>query len=548
MSIWVAEINGKVVKSIVDRDVNKFMKRIIALCFFSFPASAVNSGLDYFQQLLACSYRERITEYFHDNYLQKMYYYKICNLDSRISNPDQRLTDDAEKWSTALANLYLSFAKPLLDIFLFSAKLAEGVGWLGTGMLIVWYFMFGLFRKIVSPAFGRLLAIEQKIEGEYRHKHQGILAHSEEIAFYNGDNWEQTRVNGKFEELVSHIKYTLYKKFKMGIFDSMLIKYGAVCVGYTIVGLPVFGPGREEYLKKINYSATQITRDYVKNSSLLINLSKAIGKIMVFTYKGTQDLAGYTTLINELDVVLKDLKHGEFQRTQVAKEVTPDKIETVKGGVKAIKAQQQAMPNKMCNMGDPNSIITADFIKFENIPLISPDGEVMLENMNFEVQPGHHLMISGPNGCGKSSLFRIMGQLWPINSGKLYKPAGHNIFYIPQRPYLPVGTLRDQLIYPDSPAEAKAKGMTDDDLMEILKTVRLEYIPPREGGFGKISEWNDVLSGGEKQRMAIGRLIYHKPTYAILDECTSAVSIDVEGHLYNHMKGKGITMITVSHR
>jgi ABC-type uncharacterized transport system fused permease/ATPase subunit len=179
---------------------------------------------------------------------------------------------------------------------------------------------------------------------------------------------------------------------------------------------------------------------------------------------------------------------------------------------------------------------------------LSPNGDVLVEKMNFEIRPGMNLMITGPNGCGKSSLFRIMGQLWPVTGGTLYKPALDKIFYIPQRPYLPSGTLRDQLIYPHSIEEMHERGVTDKDLEDILLIVKLEYIAPREGGFDKDNDWNDVLSGGEKQRMAMGRLIYHKPTYAILDECTSAVSMDVEGLLYTHMKNQGITLITVSHR
>jgi len=105
------------------------------------------------------------------------------------------------------------------------------------------------------------------------------------------------------------------------------------------------------------------------------------------------------------------------------------------------------------------------------------------------------------------------------------------------------------VIYPHSIAEMEAKGVTEDDLLVIMENVRLTHVIEREkGGWNTFNDWSDVLSGGEKQRIAMARLIYHKPLYAILDECTSAVSIDVEGHLYTYMKEKGITLITVSHR
>lgn len=87
---------------------------------------------------------------------------------------------------------------------------------------------------------------------------------------------------------------------------------------------------------------------------------------------------------------------------------------------------------------------------FENVPIISPNGDTLIDNMSFKIEPGMHLMIAGPNGCGKSSLFRILGELWPATGGIIHKPATDQIFYIPQRPYLPNGTLRDQLIYPDT--------------------------------------------------------------------------------------------------
>jgi ATP-binding cassette, subfamily D (ALD), member 3 len=167
---------------------------------------------------------------------------------------------------------------------LFSRKLAELVGWEGPFMTAGWYLFSGCIIRMISPPFGKMTAVEQQLEGEYRSKHNDLINHSEEIAFYNGSDWEKTKINNKFYQLHDHIKSVLYKRFLMGIFDSMLVKYGAVMVGYAVVGLPVFGPGRHKYLKSIGNDTSKITKDFVRNSSLLINLAKAIGRVVV-SYK-----------------------------------------------------------------------------------------------------------------------------------------------------------------------------------------------------------------------------------------------------------------------
>lgn len=279
----------------------------------------MNSGIDYFQKLLALSFRKRLTRHFHREYLKNMHYYKICNLDNRIDVPDQRLTNDAALWAQSLSSLYLNTAKPILDLVFFTRKLSELVGYEGPALAYGWYVLAGILIKNVSPSFGKLTAQEQDLEGNYRKLHTELISHAEEIAFYEGHHWERKQLDTGMGKLYRHIRMVLKKKFWMGIIDSMLVKYGAVMIGYAVVGLPVFGPNSAQYLASRGNDSAQITKDYVRNSSLLINLAKAIGRLVV-SYKEIQNLAGFTTLVWEMDEVLKDLSQGKYKRVMVTED------------------------------------------------------------------------------------------------------------------------------------------------------------------------------------------------------------------------------------
>lgn len=521
LSIQLAEVNGGVVHGIINRNNKKFVQGLFTILLYAVPSSVINSLLEYLMVIISLCFRERLTKHYHDRYIHDKFFYQICNLDDRILNPDQRLAVDIQKWAISLSNLYSNFSKPLLDIILFSRKLGNLVGAAGVALPFVWYGFSACLLRYISPSFGTLTAIRQKLEGEYRGQHFDILSHSEEIAFYNGGKWEQKRITTTFNKLYDHCLSIIKKQFWMGIFDSMLVKYGSYYGGYLVLGMPVFGPGRKKYIESNGGDKSRITGDYVRNTSLLINLSKAIGKVII-SYKELQNLAGYTTLLDELEEVLNDLNEGKYQRTMI----NPDLVK------------------------ERGTYEHDDHVlRMEKVPILAPNGDILMKEVSFEIRQNMHLMVDGPNGCGKSSVFRIMGELWPLFAGVITKPMKEaSIFYVPQVPYLPKGSLREQIIYPDQKLQMIKKKYNDKKLMDILKILKIDHIVEREGGLNTVRNWTDVLSGGEKQRMAIARLYYHRPTFAILDECTSAVSVDAEDVIYNEAKKRGITIITVSHR
>ncbi|KAF6343921.1 ATP binding cassette subfamily D member 3 [Rhinolophus ferrumequinum] len=416
--VWMIQ-NGTLIESGIIGRSRKDFKRYLFNFIAAMPLiSLVNNFLKFGLNELKLCFRVRLTKHLYEEYLQAFTYYKMGNLDNRIANPDQLLTQDVEKFCNSVVDLYSNLSKPFLDIVLYIFKLTSAIGAQGPASMMAYLLVSGLFLTRLRRPIGKMTITEQKYEGEYR---------------------------------------------------------------------------------------------YV-NSRLITN--------------------SFTARISELMQVLKDLNHGKYERTMVSQQ---------ERGTEAA----QVIPL----IPGAGEIINVDnIIKFDHVPLATPNGDILIRDLNFEVRSGANVLICGPNGCGKSSLFRVLGELWPLFGGRLTKPERGKLFYVPQRPYMTLGTLRDQVIYPDGREDQKKKGISDFVLKEYLDNVQLGHILEREGGWDSVQDWMDVLSGGEKQRMAMARLFYHKPQFAILDECTSAVSVDVEGYIYSHCRKVGITLFTVSHR
>merc|ERR1711939_674490 len=206
-------------------------------------------------------------------------------------------------------------------------------------------------------------------------------------------------------------------------------------------------------------------------------------------------------------------------------------------------------PRSKKTIAGAGQVVVGPVVKFTNVQLVSPDGRHLVKNpLNFEVPPGTNIMVTGPNGCGKSSLFRVLGELWPPYSGVVTKPAKSDIMFVPQKPYLVMGSLRDQVIYPDNQQTMASKGVSDEDLRALLALVDPPGTILRQWSFDHEMNWALTLSGGQKQRVAMARMFYHLPAYAILDECTSAMSDDITDKIYETCSSLRITLFTIAHQ
>ncbi|MPC33602.1 ATP-binding cassette sub-family D member 3 [Portunus trituberculatus] len=374
-------------------------------CDEGWAISLVNNVLKYGLNELKLRFRTRLSTHLYERYLRGFTYYKMSNLDNRISNADQLLTQDVEKFCDS-----------------------------APGVMILYLLLSGTLLTHLRRPISRLTVTEQRLEGDFRYVNSRLITNSEEVAFYQGNKREKKNIDTSFMRL-----------------------------------------------------------DYYRSGRMLVKLAEAIGRLVLAGRELTR-LAGFTARVQELLTVLKDLNVGQYQRTMVENRASSDNL--------SLLALQ---PGRGLVVNEDN------VIRFEHVPLVTPNGDVLVQELNFEVQ-----------------------------SGKL--------FYIPQRPYMTIGTLRDQVIYPDSNSDMTSRGVSDDDLRELLGRVQLTHILDRECGWDATADWMDVLSGGEKQRIAMARLFYHKPQFAILDECTSAVSVDVEDAMYQYCRQVGITLFTVSHR
>ncbi|KAJ4366410.1 ATP-binding cassette long-chain fatty acid transporter pxa1 [Neocucurbitaria cava] len=541
LSLVVARLDGEIVRDLVAGNGKAFLWGICKWLGVGTFSSYTNAMIKFLQSKVSIAFRTRLTRYIHDLYLNDhLNYYKLSNLDGGVGvGADQYITQDLTLFCASAASLYSSLGKPFVDLCVFNYQLYRSLGPLALTGLLSNYFLTATILRRLSPPFGKLKAVEGRREGEFRALHSRLIANAEEVAFYGGDQMEKHFLERGFKDLKHWMEGIYSLKIRYNMLEDFVLKYSWSAFGYLITSLPVFLPawgglggapelsGGEKTLRERSRM-----KDFITNKRLMLSLADAGGRMM-YSIKDLSELAGYTSRVYTLISTLHRV-HAD-----------------------AYYPPPGTRP-ELYSVSDVQGTLHKGFdgIRLEHVPVVAPalhpmGGDELLESLSFIVHSGEHLLITGPNGCGKSAVSRIVAGLWPTYRGLVSRPRSigtDGIMFLPQRPYLSTGTLRDQVIYPHTDADMKAAGRRDFELSQILEEAKLGYIPDREGGWDTKKVWKDVFSGGEKQRVGIARLLYHEPRYAFVDEGTSAVSSDVEGLLYERAKAKGITLITISTR
>ncbi|GAA5995368.1 uncharacterized protein JCM10292_005128 [Rhodotorula paludigena] len=554
LSLLVAQLDGKLVGDLVSANGKGFLRGLCYWFLLAVPSVYTNAMIRFLQSKLSISFRTRLTRYVHDLYLDRNNtFYRVVNLDARIgaSGADQFVTTDINRFCETLSALYSNISKPSLDLILFNIQLGRSIGGKGSVGLFLSYLATAWILRKVTPAFGKLAAIEAKLEGDFRAAHARLIINSEEVAFYDGAPIEKDILTKSYLRLIKHVN-SIYKiRILYGMTEDMVVKYAWSAAGYVLIAIPVFFPKAREMANAAankakeaakarddGLSISQRTENYISNRRLLLSLADAGGRLML-SWKDLSELAGSTSRVYTLLSTLHDLSSAQY-----ASLPRPDDLPT-----DAPFYDLGTLNGRLVDDAPPD-----EGVSFDKVPIVAPapgvarGGEELVKQLTMRVKPGEHLLVTGGNGSGKTAIARVLAGLWPVFEGVVARPDDSRIVFLPQRPYLSAGSLRDQIIYPHSYPDFVKSGKTDDDLMDILRKVHLAYLPEREGGYDVRKEWKDILSGGEKQRMGMARLFYHLPKYGVLDECTSAVSTDVEGSMYQHAKDVGITLITISHR
>ncbi len=442
----------------------------------------------YVQNYLGMRWREWLTGEFLNNYFANRSYYEI-EATSQIDNPDQRIMEDIRSFTRTSLTFLLIVLGSLMDLVSFT-----GILW-SKSVLLVWVVLgYSVIGTVLTALIGRRLVRlnfnQLRYEADFRYSLVHVRDNTESIAFYQGEASEKASIAGRFRDVLRNFGLLIGWQRNLSFFTTAY-SYLPVVLPFLVLFPQYFG-GSIEYgdMVQANFAFTQV---YTALSLIVAQIEQI-----------TNFAAGVERLSTFADAIVPE-------RALAAP------------GIKTEKAERVALTH---------------------MTLLTPNrARTLIRDLTLDLHDSDNLVVVGQSGVGKSSLLRAVAGLWTQGEGVVRRPPLEEMFFLPQKPYMVLGSLRDQLLYPRLERE-----ISEGQLRDVLKTVRLQELPERVGGFEVTLDWADVLSLGEQQRLAFARLLINRPGFAVLDEATSALGLDDEANLYRKLKELNIRYISVGHR
>jgi len=549
------------------------------------------------RQRLALNWREWMTTELARQYYADQTYYKI-EIDPEIDNPDQRITEDVQTFTKVSLDFFITLMTAAIDLVSFS-----GILYSIYPELFYAIFAYAGFGSVTTVYLGKKLVgqnAEQLLrEANLRYSLVRLRENAESIAFYQGEQQEEAEVAARLGGAITNQRAILGTKRNLEFFTT--------AYSYLVQILPVLVVSPLYFAGSIELGViTQSTGAFnhvLNDLSIIVNqfeglsyFSAGLGRLGKFVermeeYQSDEAAANATFRLS--DEQLARLMPPEDTRSAwdyvlYGREgkppappapPAPAPPTTVEVPVAVASAAEGAVAplvgvvrptrdgriwNEQAEAAAPHrggggtaaaaagggGGDDAPVLSVRDMCLLTPDGARQLfANVSVEVHTGRHLLIMGNSGTGKSSMLRAVAGLWDRGSGGVVRPPTSQTMFLPQRPYCTLGSLRQQLVYPQT-VERWQSEHTDEPLLQALRTVQLARLA--EGGaagLDDVRDWGDELSLGEQQRLAFARVLVNKPRLAILDEATSALDLRNEAVMYKALAAiPGITFLSVGHR
>lgn len=457
----------------------------------------------YLQQTLILHWRRWLTTRFIDIWLQNKTYYNLQMFGKDTDNPDQRISEDVRQFvemtlsfGIGILKAFCTFASFVVILYNLSGSLSftfMGKTWTINGYMLWASLIYSVIGTYITHIVGRKLVkinfIQQKYEADFRFSMIRLRESAESVAFYRGEAQEGSVFKQRFKTLLDNF-WKLVNKQKQLVFLNS---------GYSQIAIIFpFVVAMNRYLTK------EVTLGG------LMQVASAFGRV--------QDSLSYFvdmySSIAQWQAVVMRLTYFGRHMHEVSQQAERFHVER---------------------------FAAADVVEVNNMQINLPDGKPLLENITFTLHPGHNVLIKGVSGSGKSTLLRAISGIWPFVDGKIFLPERDKLMFIPQKPYLPLGTLRAALNYPGN------KPIDDTELIYLMDLCQIGYLKDK---LDLEADWSHVLSVGEQQRLAFVRAHIQQPQWLFLDEATSALDEDTEATMYSLLQERLMqtTVVSVGHR